>query len=163
MLGGGLLAAGVAGVVSVGVALLAANQGLLLDEAALPRIAHRWTFLINLSFSTKTFSVRSHHQDIRNGPAKDLLNGATSLKFKMWPFETSWISNYFRVNSQSKFSSYLFLCQWWGDLFNISHIVVNYPILTRMLHTDNTTKQLFRIYCKSIIHILRNVSYLMKD
>jgi len=30
----------VAGVVGVGVALLAANQGLLLDENAFPRIAH---------------------------------------------------------------------------------------------------------------------------
>ena len=51
MLGGGLLAAGVAGVVSVGVALLAANQGLLLDEAAFPRIAHRWTFhIFNTAF-----------------------------------------------------------------------------------------------------------------
>ena len=89
LLGGGLLAAGVAGVVGVGVALLAANQGLLLDENAFPRIAHRWIFhtfsvcCISLSFATKTFSVRSHHQDIRNGLTKDLLNGATSIKFKM--------------------------------------------------------------------------------
>ena len=44
MLGGGLLAAGVAGVVGVGVALLAANQRLVLDETAFPRIAQRSTF-----------------------------------------------------------------------------------------------------------------------
>ena len=46
LLGGGLLAAGVAGVVGVGVALLAANQGLVLDETAFPRIAQRLAFHI---------------------------------------------------------------------------------------------------------------------
>ena len=40
MLGVGALAAGVAAVVGLGVALLT-NQGLVLDEAAFPRIAER--------------------------------------------------------------------------------------------------------------------------
>ena len=80
LLGGGLLAAGVAGVVGVGVALLAANQGLVLDETAFPRIAQRFFYLLQTLLTTKTFSVRSRHQDIRNGPTKERLNGAT-LKY----------------------------------------------------------------------------------
>ena len=60
LLGGGLLAAGVAGVVGVGVALLAANQGLVLDEGAFPRIAQRChmfsLYVITLSFANTSIN-----------------------------------------------------------------------------------------------------------
>ena len=72
MLGVGALAAGVAAVVGLGVALLT-NQGLVLDEAAFPRIAERLN-LYHLYFNYNNVMIKYIMSLQSNYPLPTLIN-----------------------------------------------------------------------------------------